>query len=57
MREGSDGKAAATFTIADGDLATLAQKDGARDLFQRGKLRVDGDAHLAHKLSILNGLA
>jgi len=57
VREGSDAKAAATFTVADGDLTALAQKDGARDLFQRGKLRVDGDTHLAHKLSILNGLA
>ncbi|HEX9100666.1 MAG TPA: SDR family NAD(P)-dependent oxidoreductase [Polyangia bacterium] len=57
VREGSDAKAVATFTVADGDLATLAQKDGARDLFQRGKLRVDGDVRLAHKLSFLNGLA
>ena len=57
VREGSDGKAAATFTVADGDLATLAQKDGVRELYQRGKLRVDGDVRLAHKLSIFNGLA
>ena len=57
VREGSDAKAVATLTLADGDLAALAQKDGARDLFQRGKLRVDGDVRLAHKLSFLNGLA
>ncbi|HEX6839756.1 MAG TPA: SCP2 sterol-binding domain-containing protein, partial [Polyangia bacterium] len=57
VRDGSDAKAVATFTIADDDLKALAQKDGARDLYQRGKLRVDGDVRLAQKLSFLNGLA
>jgi 3-hydroxyacyl-CoA dehydrogenase/3a,7a,12a-trihydroxy-5b-cholest-24-enoyl-CoA hydratase len=58
VREGTEAKAAATFTLTDVDLASLAKKDAnARDLFQHGKLRVDGDLQLAHKLSFLNGLA
>jgi 3-hydroxyacyl-CoA dehydrogenase/3a,7a,12a-trihydroxy-5b-cholest-24-enoyl-CoA hydratase len=57
VREGSDPKAAVTFTLDDADLAALSKKDGARDLYQHGKLRVDGDVRLAQKLSFLNGLA
>ncbi len=51
------GEASATLTLADGDLADLAHgKTSTRDLFQRGKLRVDGDIALARKLSFIEGL-
>ncbi len=47
---------AATLTLADDDLLALAQgKASAQALFQRGQLRVDGDARLAHHLSLLAG--
>jgi 3-hydroxyacyl-CoA dehydrogenase/3a,7a,12a-trihydroxy-5b-cholest-24-enoyl-CoA hydratase len=46
----------ATLTLADADLLVLAQgKASAQSLFQRGLLRVDGDARLAHHLSLLAG--
>ncbi len=46
----------ATLTLADADLLALAQgKASAQSLFQRGLLRVDGDARLAHHLSLLAG--
>ncbi|MBI2892266.1 MAG: SDR family NAD(P)-dependent oxidoreductase [Deltaproteobacteria bacterium] len=57
VREGTDAQAAATFRIDDEDLAVLAKDpQKAKDLFMHGKLRVDGDIRLAHKLGFLNGL-
>jgi len=51
------GSSATTFTIADGDFAELASgKTTARDLYQHGKLRVDGDVTVAHRLGFLKGL-
>jgi len=45
------------FGIADEDLAALASgKADARDLYQRGKLRVDGDVRLAQGLSVFSKL-
>ena len=42
----------------DEHLAALASgATDARDLFQRGQLRIDGDIHLAHNLDFLDGLA
>ena len=53
---GEAGQPAATLTLADADLLALAQgKATAQSLFQRGQLRVDGDARLAHHLSLLEG--
>ena len=47
----------ATLTISDEDLAALASgKATARELYQRGKLRVDGDVSVAHRLGFLKGL-
>ena len=58
VKEGADASAAATFTIADSDLVELAKDpQRAKDLYQRGQLRADGDARLAQKLSFLNQLA
>ena len=45
------------FGIDDSDLAALARGDAdARELYQRGKLRVDGDVRLAHELRFLDKL-
>jgi 3-hydroxyacyl-CoA dehydrogenase/3a,7a,12a-trihydroxy-5b-cholest-24-enoyl-CoA hydratase len=46
----------AVIRIADEDLAALAAGIASpRDLFQRGRLRVDGDVRLAHALDFLVG--
>ena len=47
----------ATISISDADFAALASgKATARDLYQHGKLRVDGDISVAHRLGFLKGL-
>lgn len=54
---GKNEKAAVTLGLSDDSLKALVQgKRDVRDLYQRGELRVDGDAALAHKLAFLNGL-
>jgi 3-hydroxyacyl-CoA dehydrogenase/3a,7a,12a-trihydroxy-5b-cholest-24-enoyl-CoA hydratase len=56
LTAGEADKPGATVTLADDDLLALAQgKATAQALFQRGQLRVDGDARLAHHLSLLAG--
>ncbi len=58
VREGSDPKAGTRLRVADEDLVTLARDPSAvRDLYQRGKLRVDGDVGPAHRLGFLKDLA
>ena len=54
----TEGKGAAdvTLKIADEDLETLAKDGNLRDLYQRGKIRIDGDARVAHKLTFFKGL-
>ncbi len=55
---GATAGASATLTLTDADLAALASgAASARDLFQHGTLRVDGDVALAHRLGFLKGLA
>jgi NAD(P)-dependent dehydrogenase (short-subunit alcohol dehydrogenase family)/acyl dehydratase/putative sterol carrier protein len=57
VEPGKNDKAAAIFGIADEDLVALVQgKAQVRDLYQRGKLRVDGDVKLAQELAILEKL-
>jgi 3-hydroxyacyl-CoA dehydrogenase/3a,7a,12a-trihydroxy-5b-cholest-24-enoyl-CoA hydratase len=47
----------ATLVIGDADLAALASgKATAKQLFQHGKLRVEGDLSVAHRLGFLKGL-
>ncbi|MCX5741869.1 MAG: SDR family NAD(P)-dependent oxidoreductase [Proteobacteria bacterium] len=48
-------KADAVFTLADADLADLAAGN-VKAMFQHGKLRVDGDVSVAHRLGVLKGL-
>jgi len=51
------GGSAATITISDGDFAALVGgKATAKSLFQHGKLKVDGDVSVAHRLGFLKGL-
>jgi (3R)-3-hydroxyacyl-CoA dehydrogenase / 3a,7a,12a-trihydroxy-5b-cholest-24-enoyl-CoA hydratase / enoyl-CoA hydratase 2 len=50
-------KVDATITISDADLAALASGAAtARQLYQHGKLRVDGDVSVAHRLGLFKGL-
>ncbi|HEY8076575.1 MAG TPA: SCP2 sterol-binding domain-containing protein, partial [Labilithrix sp.] len=55
VKESAD-KADITLKMGDADLALLAKGHALRDLYQRGQVRVDGDAHIAHKLTFLKGL-
>jgi (3R)-3-hydroxyacyl-CoA dehydrogenase / 3a,7a,12a-trihydroxy-5b-cholest-24-enoyl-CoA hydratase / enoyl-CoA hydratase 2 len=49
------GDAKAVLTIADADLPSLASGN-VRSLYQHGKLKVDGDVTVAHRLGFLKGL-
>jgi 3-hydroxyacyl-CoA dehydrogenase/3a,7a,12a-trihydroxy-5b-cholest-24-enoyl-CoA hydratase len=49
-------KVDATFIIADADLSQLAAGK-VKELYQHGKLRVDGDVSVAHRLGFLKGLS
>jgi 3-hydroxyacyl-CoA dehydrogenase/3a,7a,12a-trihydroxy-5b-cholest-24-enoyl-CoA hydratase len=45
------------LTLADEDLLALAKGTvAARELFQRSKLRVDGEVRVAHRLGFLKNL-
>ena len=57
VSEGEAEDAGATITIADEDLEALAGGDSAKSLFQKGKLRVDGDLTLARKLDVFGRLS
>jgi 3-hydroxyacyl-CoA dehydrogenase/3a,7a,12a-trihydroxy-5b-cholest-24-enoyl-CoA hydratase len=57
VREGKDSKATTRLRVADGDLVALCKDPpSARDLYQHGTLRVDGDVRVAHKLTFLKDL-
>jgi 3-hydroxyacyl-CoA dehydrogenase/3a,7a,12a-trihydroxy-5b-cholest-24-enoyl-CoA hydratase len=55
---GNDAKKVdATLTISDADLVALVTgKATAKNLYQHGKLKVDGDVSVAHRLGFLNKL-
>jgi len=58
VREGTEPKATTKLRIDDADLVALTRDPSqVKELFQRGKLRVDGNVGPAHKLSILKDLA
>ena len=54
----TEGKAAAdtTLTLSDDDLVALAKGEPLRDLYQHGRVRIDGDTRVAHKLNFWKGL-
>ncbi|MGH6908077.1 MAG: SCP2 sterol-binding domain-containing protein, partial [Aestuariivirga sp.] len=57
VEAGTSAKATATFGIADDDLVALAKGEAqVKDLYQRGRLRVDGDVTLARELGVLSKL-
>ncbi|HEY2511861.1 MAG TPA: SDR family NAD(P)-dependent oxidoreductase [Polyangiaceae bacterium] len=57
VSEGSTKGAAATLRIEEEDLVALAKGQASPfDLYMHGKLRVDGDAKVAHKLGFLQNL-
>lgn len=57
VRQGSADSPTATLTIADADLEALSRgQASAASLFQRGKLRIDGNVKAARELSFLEGL-
>ncbi len=49
------GTTSATLTVADADLPALAGGK-LRELYQHGKVRVDGDVSVAHRLGFLKGV-
>ena len=55
VKEGT-GAADITLKLSDDTLAALAKGEALRDHYQRGNIRVDGDAHFASKLNIFKGL-
>jgi 3-hydroxyacyl-CoA dehydrogenase/3a,7a,12a-trihydroxy-5b-cholest-24-enoyl-CoA hydratase len=57
VREGTDAKATTVLRIDDGDLVALTKDPSqAQNLYQHGKLRVEGDVRPATKLSFLKDL-
>jgi (3R)-3-hydroxyacyl-CoA dehydrogenase / 3a,7a,12a-trihydroxy-5b-cholest-24-enoyl-CoA hydratase / enoyl-CoA hydratase 2 len=57
VAQGTQAGAVATLTLADEDLLALAKgAEAARELFMRGRLRVDGDVRVAQRLGFLKGL-
>jgi 3-hydroxyacyl-CoA dehydrogenase/3a,7a,12a-trihydroxy-5b-cholest-24-enoyl-CoA hydratase len=51
------GDTAATIAATDADFTALVTgKQSAKALYQHGKLRVDGDVSVAHRLGFLKGL-
>ena len=55
VKEGS-GKADVTLTLSDDDLEALAKGEPLRDLYQHGRVRLDGDTRIAQKITFLKGL-
>jgi 3-hydroxyacyl-CoA dehydrogenase/3a,7a,12a-trihydroxy-5b-cholest-24-enoyl-CoA hydratase len=57
LKAGETDDATTTITIDDPHLAELSSGDATpQSLYQRGKLRVDGDVEPAHRLNFLEGL-
>ena len=57
LKTGQTDGATTTITIDDADLAELSSAaTTTQSLFQRGKLRIDGDMQPAHRLNFLKGL-
>jgi 3-hydroxyacyl-CoA dehydrogenase/3a,7a,12a-trihydroxy-5b-cholest-24-enoyl-CoA hydratase len=50
------GAADVTLTLGGDELVALAKGDSLRDLYQHGRVRIDGDARIAHKLGFFKGL-
>ena len=55
--EGAAKDAALTVKIGASDFEELARSGNLKDLYQRGKARLDGDPRIASRLTFLKGLA
>ncbi len=57
VSEGAAAEATTTLTLTEEDLAALARGEtDARDLYQHGRLRVDGELGVAQRLGFLSGI-
>jgi 3-hydroxyacyl-CoA dehydrogenase/3a,7a,12a-trihydroxy-5b-cholest-24-enoyl-CoA hydratase len=57
IKQGKADKADIVLTVSDDNLAALASSNGQlQSFYQHGKVRVDGDAHLASRLAFLSKL-
>jgi len=56
VAEGSSPDATTGVVLTDEDLVELAKGGDVRDLFQRGRVRIDGDVLVAHRLGFLKNL-
>ncbi len=56
VKEGSEAKPTITLTVSDEDLAELAKTGAVKDLFMHGRLRLDGDLHVAPRLGFFKQL-
>jgi 3-hydroxyacyl-CoA dehydrogenase/3a,7a,12a-trihydroxy-5b-cholest-24-enoyl-CoA hydratase len=56
VSEGEPKDAKTVITLSDEALGEIAKGGDVRDLYQHGKLRIDGEIRLAHKLGFLKGL-
>jgi (3R)-3-hydroxyacyl-CoA dehydrogenase / 3a,7a,12a-trihydroxy-5b-cholest-24-enoyl-CoA hydratase / enoyl-CoA hydratase 2 len=56
ISEGDTKGASITLTLGDDDLVALAKGENLRDLYQHGRIRIDGDPRVAHKLNFFKGL-
>ncbi|MBX3229664.1 MAG: SDR family NAD(P)-dependent oxidoreductase [Labilithrix sp.] len=56
ITEGKPSGAAATLTLDDETLVALAKGESLRDLYMHGRVRIDGDPRVAHKLTFFKGL-
>ena len=56
VSQGAAERPNATLTLDDEALAALVDGDAPKDLFQRGKLRIDGDFRIAQSLDFMQGL-
>ncbi len=58
VSSGKSADATTTFTLGDDDLVALVKgEESAQQLHQKGRLRIDGDVRVAHRLGILKGLS
>lgn len=55
---GESAAAALTVSLRDADLVTLAKGEASlQQLYQRGRVRLDGDVGVARRFTLLSGLA
>ena len=57
VTQGAQPEATTTLRLADEDLAALVKSpEAARELYMKGKLRIDGDVRVAQRLGFLKNL-